>query len=124
MMPEWKWNFAAQSGLALIIALSTLFFAFVIVYIAPVVMEEHSELGKEAPNYLQAAINVSVHMFRYWYLWMIPSAGGIAMFEWKCKSENKALIRTTVGVGVSLFGVLLLFWVVGVILVSMAIFLH
>ena len=119
MKSDWKWNFVAQTGLALIIALSACFIFFVLLFIVPPVVEMHSLLDKQLPDFLTSTISVAHHFVSYWYVWLILAAGALGLFEWKCKSENKALIRTFIGVGASLFLIVIAFWVAGAAMVSL-----
>ena len=119
MKSDWKWSFAAQTGLVLIIALAAIGIALMMLWIVPVVVEVHSERGTEISDHLQAAIGVAAHISRYWYLWAIALAGGLGLFEWKCKSENKALIRIVIGVAASLVSIVLAFWTAGATMVSL-----
>ena len=56
----------------------------------------------------------------YW-IGLLVLIGGWGLFEWKCRSENKAALRTTAGVALSLLSVLAAFWIMGVTAVSFAI---
>jgi hypothetical protein len=57
-------------------------------------------------------------LWTHWWISILGLAGGLALFEWKCRSDNKAHMRTTVGVVLSLLSVLAAFWVLGVIAVG------
>ena len=41
------------------------------------------------------------------------------LFEWRCRSENKALIRTTIGVGASLVSLTVAFWVAAAMVIPL-----
>jgi hypothetical protein len=53
------------------------------------------------------------------WIWLIALAGGLVLFEWRCRSENKALIRTTIGVGASLVSLTVAFWVAAAMVIPL-----
>lgn len=119
MKAEWKWNFAAQSGLVLIIGLTVFFIESAFLFIVPVVVAIHHAYDVTLPGYLIRLIEVAGLIHRTIWIWPIVLAGGMALFEWKCRSENKALIRTAIGVGASLVTVSLAFWVATAIVIPL-----
>ena len=121
MKSEWKWGFAAQTGLVLIIALTAAGIVSMLVWVVPVLCKIHDERGAQLPLDMQAVVNVSHQLAVYWYLWLIPLVVALGFFELKCKSENKALIRTTIGVGASLTLVSTAFWMAGVATFSLVV---
>ena len=123
MKSEWKWSFAVQVGLVLLIAVEVLLVASTLTYIVPKVLHAYSDRGASVPEYLRMVVSVSGHVSGFWPLWALVLAGGLALFEWKCRSENKALIRTFVGVGTSLACIVVAFWVVGVTMVCSSLLL-
>ena len=124
MKSEWKWGFAAQTGLVLIIALTVFAMYFTVLYVVPSLIHVHSDRGTEVLPEMEAIISVFRHVDNYGFIWLIPVAGGLGLFEWKCKSENKALIRTAIGVGASLVLIVIAFWVAGVTMVSSVLLLR
>ena len=96
----------------MIVLTSASVFHFFMIYIVPTERQIQLDRGTEIPDLLRVAINVSDHMVSYWYLWAIALAGGLGLIEWKCKSENKARIRTVIGVGASLVSIVFAFCVV------------
>lgn len=120
---KWKdkrWHLAAQIGLVLIVVLAFLFTGFAMEYILPRLQYEHAEHGVGVPYFLQVTISVWEIGWKYWYLGppILLVAGGL--FEWKCNSENKTLIRTFILVGVSLLSVCGAFWVAIAFMVASA----
>ena len=105
-------------GLVLIIALTVFATCSTLYWIVPSLVKVHSERGTEALPEMQTIINVSRHVVNYWFIWLIPVAGGLGLLEWKYRSENKALVRTAIGVGASLVLIVIAFWVAGVTMVS------
>jgi hypothetical protein len=119
MKTEWKWNFAAQFGLVSIIALAACFIGAAFMFISPVVQDSYADLGRRVPDYLIALLGVAEGIYGTTWIWVIALAGVIGLFEWKCRSKNKALIRTVIGVGASLVSVALAFWVAAAIVVPL-----
>ena len=111
MKTEWKWIFAAQFGLALTIVLTVFFIGSAFVFIVPSVEKFHADVGIRFPDYLISTVSILRHISWAWWIWLIVLAGVLGLFEWKCKSENKALIRTVIGVGASLALIVAAFWV-------------
>jgi hypothetical protein len=71
------------------------------------------------PRYLNELISISYQMVNSWWIGLIVLAGGLGLFEWRCASENKALIRTAMGVAASLVCVAFALFVAGAAVVSM-----
>lgn len=118
MKSEWKWMFVAQTGLVLTIALALFMTLAVGVFVVPMLVQTYSELGRELPGFMRFPVNLCRFAHQWWYLLLIPLAGTGALFEWKCRSENKLLIRTTILVGASLVSVALGFWLAAVTFLS------
>jgi len=119
MKSEWKWNVAAQIGLVLIIALAVFAVMFTLIYIVPSAEKFHQDRGTELWPPLQDMINVARFMHRTVIIWGVLLVGALALFEWKCKTENKALIRTVIGVVMSLVWIALACWVAGTTMISL-----
>jgi type II secretory pathway component PulF len=117
MKSEWKWNSATYVGLGIIVALAAFSIVFAFMWIVPVVQALYSDLGTVLPEYLCRTINISRLMVNEWWIWVIPIVGGMGLFEWKCKSENKALIRMAMGVGASVVTVAFAFFLAGAIVI-------
>jgi hypothetical protein len=118
MKSEWRWNSATYVGLVLIVALAASSIVFSFMWIVPCLAALYSDLGTELPRYLCRTINISRLMVDEWWIWVIPIVGGMGLFEWKCKSENKALIRTAMSVGASVVTVAFAFFLVEAIVMS------
>jgi hypothetical protein len=119
MKTEWKWTFTAQLGLLLIIALAVFMIGSALVFIVPVVVHSYHTLGMTLPNYVITMINVADFLIGTLWIWLIALAGGVALFEWKCRSDNKSLIRIVAGVGTSVIFVALAFWVAAAIVIPL-----
>jgi DNA-binding Lrp family transcriptional regulator len=117
MKSEWRWNSATYVGLGIIVALAAFSIVFAFMWIVPVVQALYSDLGTVLPEYLCRTINISRLMVNEWWIWVIPIVGGMGLFEWKCKSENKALIRMAMGVGASVVTVAFAFFLAGAIVI-------
>ena len=59
----------------------------------------------------QVPILVCNFGYNYWYLCLVAVAAAIGLFEWKCRSDSKPLIRTLVLVGSCLVTVIFALWV-------------
>ncbi|MBN1855168.1 MAG: hypothetical protein JW829_20725 [Pirellulales bacterium] len=86
----------AIKELVSIIALAFFSVAFALVWVVPMVEKSYSDLGMCLPSYLGEMINISCKINNTWWIWLIAIIGGMSLFEWKCKSENKDLIRTAI----------------------------
>ena len=119
MKTEWRWYFAAQFGLLLIIALMAFLIGSAFVFIVPVVEKAYSDLGMTLPGYLITTINVAYLLHQTAWIWLIALAGALGLYEWKCRSENKALIRLTMSVGASVGLAALAFWVAAAVVIPL-----
>lgn len=119
MKTDWKWNFAAQFGLLAIMAVAAFMIGSAFVFVVPIVVKSHVDLGITLPNYLIQSISVADLIHHTIWFWLIALAGGVALFEWKCRSENKTLIRLVAGVASSLVLVALAFWVAAAVVIPL-----
>ncbi|MDP6355388.1 MAG: permease prefix domain 1-containing protein [SAR202 cluster bacterium] len=106
-----KWQLAAQIGSLLIIALAASVIYLTFVKVVPSVEKLYSDSGTEFPAYMSTSCAVAEIVLIHWnFVFLISFIGGLGLFEWKCKSENRAQIRTVIGVGTSLVVVAIAFW--------------
>ena len=124
MNADQKWNIAAQAGLGISIALAVVATWMLMTYIVPKVIFFHQEKGSLIPTYAQMPINVGEITTRYWYLWSPILFGAIGWFEWKCTSQNKGLIRTSILTGLALISNALVLWLALSIAIATTVFLH
>ena len=54
-----------------------------------------------------------------YFLGVILPVAAVGLFEWKCKSENKTLIRTAMLVGLSLISTAVVFWMAFVLILCL-----
>ena len=113
-----KWHIAAQVGLALIASTAIGCTVFMMIFVTPKLVAIHQYLDVEVNAYLQTAIGVGTVGFKYKWIWLLGLTGGLGLFEWNCRSENKAALRTVVGVSLSLLSVVAAFWIIGVMAVT------
>ncbi len=111
MKTEWKWYFAAQFGLVLIIALMVFLIGSALVFIVPVLEKSYSDVGMNLPGYLITTIEVVWFVQHTAWIWLIALAGAFGLYEWKFRSENKALIRLTMSIGASVLLAAFAIWV-------------
>ena len=102
MKTGWKWNFMAHLVLAMLIALEVIFVLSLAVFILPQVFREYAISELPAPAYLISVENILLMFFESWFIWTALIGIAWAVFEWRCRSENKSTIRLAVGSLVSL----------------------
>jgi len=124
MKADQKWNIAAQAGLGISIVVAVVATWVLMTYIVPKVIFFHQEKGSLIPTYAQMSINVGEITTRYWYLWSPILFGAIGWFEWKCTSQNKGLIRTSILTGLSLISNAFVLWLALSIAIATTVFLH
>ncbi len=115
-----KWHIAAQMGLGLIIASAIGSAMSMMIFVTPVLVVMHEHVGLDVPAVMIATIGLSNMVWKYYWIGLLLLIGGWGLFEWKCRSENKAHIRTATGVGLALLSVLAALWVMVAIGVSFA----
>jgi type II secretory pathway component PulF len=119
---KWKdkrWHLTAQIGLALIIAMLPAVSYFLMILVAPKVEKIYEGAGMELPVYYQGMKSVAVFLYSY-FLGLILLVAVVGwLFEWKCKSEKKPLIRTVMFVGLSLISANGAFWIAFVYISSL-----
>lgn len=116
-----KWHIAAQVGLALIVAIAIGCTMFMLYFVMPKLGHIHFVTGIESPAFLATTISFSSIVWNHYWIGLLVLIGGWGLFEWKCRSENKAAHRTVAGVCLSLLSVLVGFWIMAVTAVSFAI---
>ena len=124
MKADQKWSIAAQAGLGISIVVAVVATWVLMTYIVPKVIFFHQEKGSLIPTYAQMPINVGEITTRYWYLWSPILFGAIGWFEWKCTSQNKGLIRTSILTGLSLISNAFVLWLALSIAIATTVFLH
>jgi len=102
MGKEWKWTFAAQATVLATIAVQVATLGMILVFIIPRVIEEYSTRGATVPDYLRLVLNAAtiVNIHGVYMLLLFVVAWWI--FEWRCRSEHKSLIRLASGAFLSL----------------------
>jgi hypothetical protein len=95
MKTGWKWSFVAHVALILMIAFEVFLLTAPSTYILPSIQSLHRDLGIPMFAYLEVLAGL-LGWFLYEYGWIpcvIVALAGWVIFEWKCCSENKAIIR-------------------------------
>lgn len=95
MKTGWKWSFVAHVALVLTIAMEVFFLAAPAKFFLPTVKDQHHSLGIPMFDFLVFLLGL--------YSWLINEFGwiycgsplivGWAIFEWKCRDQNKGIIR-------------------------------
>ena len=116
-----KWHIATQVGLGLIVSAAIGCTMFMLMLIVPKLVAMHELMGIDVPAFLGTTIGFSRIVWRHYWIGLLVLIGGLGLFEWKCRSDCKANIRTSIGVGLALLSVLAAFWIMSVIAVSFAI---
>ena len=109
---DWKWRFTAQVFLVLSICLSVGVTCFLFLFITPSVMYLFVQTGEEFPDHLKAIWNIGDLLIARPYLVVTLVVALAGLFEWKCQSENKTLIRTAMLAVVSLISAAVAFVVI------------
>ncbi len=105
-----KWHIATQVGLALIFASAIGCTMFMLIFIVPRLQKIHEVWGIDAPVVLGATLSCAIWFGNNLWVCLALLLGGWGLFEWKCRSENKAHLRTVSGVILALLAVLATFW--------------
>ncbi|MEN6428336.1 MAG: permease prefix domain 1-containing protein [Phycisphaerales bacterium] len=95
MKMGWKWSFVAQTALALTLVAEVYFVAAAVVYVLPGVFRWHHDLGTPTVVGLPTIEWLAHAMYMDW-LWipcLLPVLAGWGLFEWKCRGENKSVLR-------------------------------
>lgn len=108
-------NFAAQTGLLFIFATAMLSSYALMILIAPKMEKAFHFYGAKLPGTWQSTKSINSFLHGY-FLWVILLVGMVGLFEWKCRRENKPLIRTVGLVGLSLLSVANVGWLVAVLM--------
>ena len=91
---------------------------FLMILVAPKVEAIYQHAGIELPVYYQGMRSVAVFLQSY-FLGLILLVAVVGLFEWKCRSENKTMIRTAMFVGLSLISANGAFWMAFVYISSL-----
>jgi len=102
MKTGWKWSYAAHFFLAMIVTAQVIFISFAVIIVCPRFFQNYEDLQQAPPALLLSYFNVVRFCCDYWFIWLGPIAIVWAVFEWKCRSETKSMIRLTTGSLVSL----------------------
>jgi hypothetical protein len=113
-----KWHIATQMGLGFIASTAIGCTMFMLICIVPKLVAIHEHMGIDINGYLRTALVFSMMVWRHYWIGLLVLIGGLGLFEWKCRSHNKAHIRSAIGVGLALLAVLAAFWIIGVITVT------
>ena len=95
MKMGWKWSFVAQTALALAIVAELYLVAAAVVYVLPGLSRWHRDLGTPTIAGLPTIQWLAHAMYMDW-LWipcLLPVLAGWGLFEWKCRGENKSVLR-------------------------------
>ena len=115
-----RWHRLAQFVLATITILSISFVGFVMLIFTPSLERVYNGLGINA-EFMRLAARVSNIAMNYWYLWLTAFAGAVGLFEWKCHSDSKPRMRTSILVGLSLVSVVYALYVAFVTVIGFAV---
>ena len=111
MKTEWKWQFAAQFLLIVLLAVQVVLFVWPLIYLIPHITAIYMDIGRQPEHaFFQAFHRVAVFLVHDWYLLVVPLALVWGIFEWKSRSQYKALVRLTAGAAASLVLTGLIFW--------------
>ncbi len=75
-------------GLASIIAIAMGVTIFMLVFIVPVLGAIHDHMGHGFAGFVATMIGTAEIVWNSGWLWLPLLFGGLALFEWKCKSDN------------------------------------
>lgn len=106
MKMEWKWNFVAQLFIDLLIGVEICYLYLVAIFILPLTARfgrVHGEFGLPSMETLYRWGSMVTH---YWFLGVLLAGVAIALFEWKCRSDNKTQLRLAAS-GIFSFGLML-----------------
>ena len=94
MKSGWKWSFAAVAILVIIMAMDLLLSFGLFVFIFPKLQWNFEILGEPFPAIPRAALKGARFLYGPWGLVILIAAlMAWGLFEWRSKSENKAIIR-------------------------------
>ncbi|UCD27917.1 MAG: hypothetical protein JSV03_12540, partial [Planctomycetota bacterium] len=97
MKSGWKWSFVAHLMLAMVIAVEVILISALVVAVFPRLVHEYEILGRQSPEIFKSVFRWIRILVDTWYIWVAIIAAGWGIFEWKCRSENKSIIRMTFG---------------------------
>lgn len=95
MKTGWKWSFVAQTALVLTLVAEVYFVAAAVVYVLPGLSRWHRDLGTPTIAGLPTIQWLAHAMYMDW-LWipcLLLVLAGWGLFEWKCRGENKSVLR-------------------------------
>ncbi len=95
MKTGWKWSFVAQATLLLTVIAEVFFAAAAVVYVLPGLSRWHRDLGTPTIAGLPTIEWLAHAMYMDW-LWipcLLLVLAGWGLFEWKCRGENKLVLR-------------------------------
>lgn len=102
-------SWAVQAGVASIGVTCVGFAHLILLTMTPKLDYISRYTGVELPGFLRVTIDAAISLDRY-YLWAVLLLGVLVLFEWRCKSVNKGLLRTGMFAGLSLLSVAAVLW--------------
>lgn len=119
MKTGWKWSFVAHLLLAMVLAGEFLFLISACVFILPRMLHEYATWELTLPSFSQSVFAFLIGMLdTYLPLWLPIVLVGWAVFEWRCHSESKPVIRLAGGALASLGTMVVLFLASGAFLLA------
>lgn len=120
MTSEWKWSFAGQFALSLVVAIQLILISGIAVLIVPLAVEHYHSLRIDAPRYLTGMVEVLRFFHLTWYIWLALVLFGAAIFEWRGPKNAKSVARLGVGASAALVLTVAAFTVTAVVTVPLA----
>lgn len=120
MTSEWKWSFAGQFALLLVIVIQLILISATAVMIIPQAVEQYDSLRIEAPRYLIGMIKVLRFFELTWYIWVLLVLFGAVIFEWRGPKSGKSVVRLGMGAWAALALTVAAFVVTGGVMISLA----
>lgn len=110
MKTTWKWSSTATMLLMTDVALLAALIGFWIVFLVPKV-EELATRSAASQSFAHSTLQLAKFAERFGGYILILAAIAWVLFEWRIKSESKALIRLTAGIAVTMVLVIVAGWI-------------